>query len=306
MIHAISLHPYIEKRIRGFQSEMGFNGKKFTYLLNSTAIETKRYLKSMGYDCWTYGMIGTNAYPLVKDELRTTDMIMQSNINTDMKIIMIDQNEETSQVNPEPPLADTKDIAVFYSLAASNMQPEDVVLLEQTEKNLDIKSFKSMFDAFKNKSKIICCYVDPKYYPVFNGDPANILVVDQSQLIERHHLTGTIYSNDLIELIKENYLDHARIIVLMISSSKMIAFHDGKVYLGKYLLKDKSGRYYPAAVMSSLADCYYKQGDIDYLLRSALTYSIGASLSEGIYQPTREALDAINGKIEIMELENNK
>ncbi|MDQ0361242.1 hypothetical protein [Breznakia pachnodae] len=304
MIHVIEKLPYLEKTVRGnLNEDKEFFSEFVTYRLNNTAISLSRYLEKMRLEFQTYGVVGNQTYEYTNDIKNFFPI--QMNIQNEMRIQLMVEEEKHYEYTEEIPILEKWEERLFSSIVCDRIHNDDISVVIEDEYHNNSRSVYELHSEIKAKSSLMIGCVHPKYLKAYPKQFFSVLVIDYANIVNSFHMKQHKSLFEIGNFVREELSSLARIVVLNVSSHQLVVSLNGKLYAATYMVKDPIHGHYLDAILAGIIKCYSEDGDIYVLLNEALSRSVGASLSSGLYVPTDKILMDIKTKIKILSLEDS-
>ena len=301
MIHIIESLPYLEKTVRGnLNEDKEFSSEFVSYRLNNTAISLSRHLEKMELTYKTYGIVGRQAFRYSEDINNFYPIEM--NKKNEMRIQLMVEEEKYYEFTEEIPILEKWETRLFSSVVCDYIH-DDISVVVEDEYHNNSRSVYELHNEIKKKSSLLIGCVHPKYLKVYPKHFFNVVVVDYTNMVNSFHMKQHTSITEIGNFVREKLSLFARIVVVNVSSHQMIVSLNGKLYAATYIVKDPIREHYLDAILAGIIKCYEEDGDIHVLLKEALSRSVAASLSSGLYVANNKLLMDIKSKIKVFGLD---
>lgn len=300
MIRTVTLHPYIEKRTYGKMNALEeFEPLQTTYELGGSGLQVSKFLYNYRIENLAHVLVGMNIDTLAN---KPYIQAVHSSLLTPTRLTMLEDDDVLGVLADEPIRLSDEELKLFCSIVDSSIAEHDIVSLTEEEGILTHQQMEFVYEKICEQQPISVCCLHPRYLRILENKACNVLVVNVEQL-------ETLYGRDLelsitkwILTLKKQMMELAKIVVISSSSNMLYVCKEDELYQAKHPTQDPSQQLYLEAIVAGVLKCYQEQGDMRQLLKLCLSFSVGASLSTGLYVPSEEALHMIEQKIQIHKI----
>lgn len=305
MIYTITLTPAIEKRVRGkMKDEITFEGEGFTYNCAGVGIKVSKYLSHYKIENTAAFVCGVNASPFILQELNhrgIKSIHMETNAKTPYHVLLIDEQENCRCMDEENQQVDDIQLQLFQSILIPQIQEKAVSILEYNLNHLSYKRMDEFYHSLYAKSEVMICDLHPDYFPILKEKPANVLVLNESQMLS--YMQKDKYPlSEIMDVISQAFTPMAKIIVYTIAVNDFILFFEKERYRVVCSIKNPHAKIYKEALLCGILKCYMEDGDLNKLSKECITMSVATSISDGLFLPSDELIEEIVKSINVYRL----
>lgn len=304
MIKTFTLNVGIEKRVRGeYLDEIQFDMLSTTHSIAGVGVKISQILKAFELPSHAYVMGCQQAMQLVgsileEQEIQNTLIVNDTRLK--VNTVYIDEDENCDKICEVDTLQDNH-VMLFQAVVEDTINEEDVIVLEHEDNAISVATMQSLYLSLAQKSKVKVCDVHPDYWDMFAYQQADVLIASEQQCLLKMQKDRVALS-EMIAFLQKEIAQYAKVFIYMMQCNDMLLFVEGKVYRLTCSVKQHCKKCYKEAVMSGVLKCYSEDGDLKKLSEECMAMSVAASLSEGLYTPNEEVLDAIKPKVMLYSL----
>lgn len=300
MIRTVTLHPYIEKRTYGKINKLEeFEPVQTTYELGGSGLQVSKILDSYKIENTAHVLVGTNI-----DTLSNKPYIqaVHSAITTPTRLTMLEEEEVLGVLTDEAIRLSDDELTLFCSVVNSSIEEHDIVSLIEEEGIMTHQQMEFVYQTLCQKNPIVICSLHTRYIRILQEHACNVCILTIKQLEELYIRDYDVTLTKWILTLEKQLMKLAKIVVISVSSNVIYICKDDELYQAKHPTEDPKQQVYIDAIASGVLKCYQEQGDMRQLLKLCLSFSVGSSLSTGLYVPSKEVLQLIEQKIQIHKI----
>lgn len=304
MIKTITLDACIEKRVRGKNlDEIQYNIESVALTSSGVGIKVSRFLKAYGIDSHALIMSASDSAKLIKETMNEKQIpctILETAKQGKTNLVLIDEFDSCNRINENISIDNTQ-LKLFSSIVEDKIDEHDVVAFEYNGNDIDTKTMETFYQILYKKSEVQICDIHPKYWNMLEGNPANVLIVNEQQCMEYFH-KNRLPLSQLIELVHNLVAPLAKIVILTLQYNDMLVFVEGNIHRIICNVKNKKIDIFKEAIISGVIKCYEEDGDLKCLSEEIMSISVGTGICSGLYIPNKNALDLLKEQVVVYSL----
>lgn len=303
MIKTITLDVCLERRIKGKRlDEIQFYIDQVNLSYSGVGIKVSQLLNGLQIKSNALLIASNKHFKFIKNNLdsqKIDSIIMETNCNSKMNMIFIDENENYDIINDIVSITNDQ-LTLFSSIIKDDINKEDVIVFEYNGVTVD-ETFMELFYQNLFNSEIQICSLNAKYWNMLKNNPANVLIFDVKQCLSYLKQERISFDQLIIE-VQNNLSKFAKVLIMIIDFNAFVIFVEGKAYHIYCNLENKGYTIHYEAFLASAVKCYIEDGDLRFLSELCMSMSLGINIKNDIVIPSKNMLKFIKDNMEVKTL----